>query len=76
MDSFLQNLELTATTPLHMLHDGLCLEFAIPDLMVHKAMSLNNNSGIAGPCSMTAYTQMDKTYTIKSPIGDLSMGVW
>ena len=71
--SYLQNLELTATTPLHLLHDGLCLEFAIPDGMVNKAMSLG---GIAGPCSMTAYTQMDKTYTVKSPMGDLSMGVW
>ena len=71
--SYLQNLSNTALTPVHWLEDGLCLEVGVPDNMVNTALS---QAGVAGKCSMTAYTQFDYTKTFKLPVGDIEFGVW
>ena len=70
--SYLLNLE--ATTPLHAIENGLCVEFAVPDGMTHQA--LNFPGIVAGPCAATEYSQFDNTYMTKSPMGNLSTGVW
>ena len=49
--SYLQNLD--AVTPFHWLKDGLCLEAAVPDGKVHRALT---HKGVAGTCSKAAYS--------------------
>ena len=71
--SYLQNLDNADLTPVHWFEDGLCLEVGVPALNVHYALAA---AGVAGKCSMTAYTQFDYTKMIKLPVGDLEFGVW
>ena len=72
--SYLLNLEAVATTPVHWMEEGLCLQVSVPDEKVHMALHME---GVAGECSKTAYTQFDYSKTLKLPgHGNLEFGVW
>ena len=68
----LQNL--AAVTPVHWIKSGLCFELAVPDGMVHKALTA---AGAAGKCSESGYTQFDYDKKIEVPVeGEVEFGVW
>ena len=62
--SYLQNLEAVASTQMYWLEYGLCVEVTVPDNKVHFVLA---NSGVAGKCSETAYTQYDYSGVLDLP---------